>query len=346
MDKMIGSYPQVFNIGHRAIADLFLDPVLVQEKVDGSQFSFCRVVDHEVWDLHFRSKGATVLAEAPGMFKLAVENVRAIVMKDVGLLRPNHIYRGEFLAKPKHNALAYDRVPRLNIIIYDIQDGTGEFLPWGAVVAEADRLGFETVPFIHEGLVESLDQFKSYLEATSVLGGQKVEGVVVKNYLRFGLDKKPLFGKFVSEAYKEVHSKEWKNQNPGSRDIIETMTARFRSVPRWQKAVQHLRDAGALEMSPRDIGKLIAEIQADVEKECKEEIKDILWSWAWKGKLQRKVSAGLAEWWKEELLKGAFTYKDMDKVDELLTSPGYEEVPTKGPPGVNFEDEARADEGS
>ena len=78
MDKMIGSYPQVFNIGHRAIADLFLDPVLVQEKIDGSQFSFCRVVDHEVWTVYFRSKGATVLPEAPGMFKLAVEIIQPI----------------------------------------------------------------------------------------------------------------------------------------------------------------------------------------------------------------------------------------------------------------------------
>lgn len=34
------SYPSTFALGHRAIADLLLDPVLVEEKVDGSQFSF------------------------------------------------------------------------------------------------------------------------------------------------------------------------------------------------------------------------------------------------------------------------------------------------------------------
>jgi hypothetical protein len=34
------SYPKVYNMGHAAIADLLLDDVLVEEKVDGSQFSF------------------------------------------------------------------------------------------------------------------------------------------------------------------------------------------------------------------------------------------------------------------------------------------------------------------
>jgi hypothetical protein len=34
------SYPKLYAMGHRAIADLLLDDVIVQEKVDGSQFSF------------------------------------------------------------------------------------------------------------------------------------------------------------------------------------------------------------------------------------------------------------------------------------------------------------------
>lgn len=40
------SYPSIFAIGHRALAELLLDPVIVEEKVDGSQFSF-GLFDHE-----------------------------------------------------------------------------------------------------------------------------------------------------------------------------------------------------------------------------------------------------------------------------------------------------------
>lgn len=31
------SYPKLYAMGHRAIADILLDDVIVQEKVDGSQ---------------------------------------------------------------------------------------------------------------------------------------------------------------------------------------------------------------------------------------------------------------------------------------------------------------------
>ena len=34
------SYPQIYALGHRYITELLLDPVLVEEKIDGSQFSF------------------------------------------------------------------------------------------------------------------------------------------------------------------------------------------------------------------------------------------------------------------------------------------------------------------
>ena len=37
------SYPSTFALGHKALAELLLDPVLVEEKIDGSQFSWCVV---------------------------------------------------------------------------------------------------------------------------------------------------------------------------------------------------------------------------------------------------------------------------------------------------------------
>lgn len=36
------SYPQIYALGHRYLEDLLKDPVLVEEKIDGSQFSFGR----------------------------------------------------------------------------------------------------------------------------------------------------------------------------------------------------------------------------------------------------------------------------------------------------------------
>ena len=61
MSNLIHSYPTVFAIGHKMIADLFNGSVVVEEKVDGSQFSF-GVIDGE---LVCRSKGQQIVVNAP-----------------------------------------------------------------------------------------------------------------------------------------------------------------------------------------------------------------------------------------------------------------------------------------
>lgn len=292
------SYPSLYAMGHRAVRDMLLDPVIVQEKVDGSQFSFGRFGD----ELRIRSKGVEMNIDAPEkMFAKAADTVKSIGH----LLVDGWTYRGEYLQKPKHNTLAYDRVPNGHIILFDISTGLEEYASYETVGLEAERLGLEAVPLVYEGMIDSAEVFMAMLERTSVLGGQKVEGVVVKNYARFGMDKKPLFAKFVSEAFKEIHQGEWKKANPGSTDIIEAITAAVRTPARWNKAVQHLREAGTLEGSPRDIGNLIKEVQRDLDGEMREEITDRLLDWALP-KVLRGCIVGLPEWYKEQLVQQQF----------------------------------------
>lgn len=290
------SYPSTFALGHKALAELLLDPVLVEEKIDGSQFSFGVFAG----EFHARSKGATLNLIAPEkMFVRAIEVAQALPLRD------GWTYRAEYLLKSKHNALAYDRVPSQNLILFDINTAHETYLPYDEKAAEAARLGLEVVPRIFEGMVTDLDQFRRWLDAVSCLGGQKVEGLVVKNYARFGLDKKVLIGKFVSEAFKEIHAAEWKTANPGAADIVETIIRQYRTPARWAKAVQHLREAGTLEGSPRDIGLLFREVPDDIKTEAADAIRDALFAWAWP-KVQRGATAGLAEWYKAELLREQF----------------------------------------
>jgi len=301
------SYPSIFNLGHRYVADLLTSPVLVEEKVDGSQFSFGLFEENGgnvgAYDrLRVRSKGAEMHPEAPEkMFAAGVAWVR----ENAHMLKPGWTYRGEYLAKPKHNALTYDRHPRNHIILFDINPAQEEYLPWEAKAQEAERLGLEVVPRLFHGKLDTIEQFREYLTRESILGGQKIEGVVIKNYALFGQDKKVLMGKFVSEAFKEVHSKSWKADNPGKADIIQRLVEKYHGPARWQKAVIHLREQGKLDGSPRDIGLLMREVWPDIEKEEKDEIKEALYAWA-ADKIRRGVTAGLPEWYKEELLKAQF----------------------------------------
>ena len=292
------SYPKVWALGHNAIQELLFDSVLVEEKVDGSQFSF-GVFNGE---LKARSKGQELIIDAPEkMFEKAVETIKELQP----CLKDGWTYRGEFLQKPKHNALAYDRVPDRNIILFDINTDEEEYLNRDSKEDEAERLGLEIVPLIHQGAIEDAEFFKSLLDRTSILGGQKVEGVVIKNYNRFGRDKKVLMGKFVSEEFKEVHKGAWKESNPTKTDIIQSLIVTYRTPSRWGKAVQHLKESGNLDGSPKDIGNLIKEVQEDIKLECKEEIINALFGYAWP-QIQRGIVAGLPQWYKEQLMESQF----------------------------------------
>lgn len=304
---MIHSYGSIYNLGHKAVLDILRGPVVVQEKVDGSQFSFGVYPDGEyvqenLYTLRCRSKGAELHVLAPDkMFAKGVEVVQSIAH----LLTPGWTYRAEYLAKPKHNVLVYDRVPTNHLILFDVDRGEQDYMPADALGDEARRLGLEAVPPLRWGEVTDLQDFRTLLETPSILGGQKVEGVVVKNYALFGVDKKILMAKFVSEAYKEVHAAKWKSSNPTSGDVLDLLVAQYRTSARWAKAVQHLQEAGKLEGSPRDIGLLFREVPEDLKREEIDVIKDKLFTWAWP-RVQRGVCAGLAEFYKEELLKRQF----------------------------------------
>lgn len=275
--------------------------VLVEEKVDGSQFSFRKTEDGSI---AFRSKGADIIALAPQpMFGAGVKAVLDIADR----IPSGLTFRGEYLAKPKHNVLCYGRVPAQHVIIFDIQDSDGNYL--GPIEKRhlAESLGFETVKPLLIGKVADPSVLLQILDTTeSALGGPKIEGVVIKplRYDLFGTDKKCLFGKFVSEAFKESHRKEWKSPD-SHKDILQLLSDAVCSPARWEKAIQHLRDAGALEDSPKDIGVLIKEISVDTSKEEQDFIKEKLYEWAWP-QIRRRITAGFPEWYKEKLLHKQF----------------------------------------
>ena len=302
---MINSYATVFQLGHKMIADIFSSPVVLEEKIDGSSFSF-GIIDGE---LQCRSKGKQLILDAPEkMFTKAVATAQELS----SLLHPGWVYRSEFLEKPKHNVLAYERVPLKNVIIFDIDTGGENYLTPQEKMDEAHRLGLECVTAFYSGMVESMDQFMQLLETVSRLGGTRIEGLVVKNYNVFTAEKKIALGKYVSERFKEVAGGEWRRANPTDADITNQLIIRYRTPARWEKAVQHLRERGELEESPRDIGKLIHEVPDDVLRECEQDIRDRLFAHFWP-KIRRGVTVGLPEFYKEELAKKAFS----DNLEEV-----------------------------
>lgn len=114
-------------------------------------------------------------------------------------------------------------------------------------------------------------------------------------------------GKFVSEAFKEVHRAGWKKEHTG-KGRWETFVDGYRTEARWHKAIQHLREGGKLDGSPKDIGPLIKEIQKDVAEEERQTIMEFLWK-EFGQEVLRKAIAGFPEWYKEQLLAGSFGHE-------------------------------------
>ncbi len=299
---MLSSYPSIFNLGHKAVKELFNTEVLIEEKVDGSQFSFG--LKDSV--LFMRSKGAVLYEPVSDkLFKGVCEYVLSI--KDQ--LRESWTYRGEVLCRPRHNALEYERTPKHNVIIFDIERADQDFLDINEKQQEANRLDLETVPAFYIGKIDTIEELKSFFERESILGKAKIEGMVFKNYAMYGPDKKVLMGKWVSEAFKEVHHAEWKGANPNKADFFQQLIKGLSTEARWNKAIQHLREAGRLTDSPKDIGELLKEIQLDTKKEMEDELKERIFAYHWPT-LARGIIAGFPEYYKTKLAEQQFSKEE------------------------------------
>lgn len=296
----MNAFPKIFAIGDDKIKSIFDDDVEITEKIDGSQFGFGKMPGGE---LFIRSKGARIYPENPNqMFMEGVEYVLSIQNK----IPSGMYFYGEYLKNPKHNVLSYDRTPKNHIILFGCSTAGETFSQ--DYMRYAELFDLESVPVIYNGKIDNVDQILNLLDRISILGKEKIEGLVVKNYnkmIQIGNIYLPLMcGKYVAERFKEVHQKNWKSENTG-KGRFDLYKLGFQTEARWQKAVQHLRDLGDLTNTPKDIGNLLKEIHRDIEEEEKENIMKALWKF-FGGDIKRTATKGMAEWYKEQLLKRSF----------------------------------------
>lgn len=294
--QTLSSYSSPFNFGHKALEHLFDNPVVIQEKIDGSQISF-GIVEGK---LSIRSRRTEIIPSEKSMFGKAVETIQSLDLVE------GYVYRGEYLSKSKHNTIAYERVPKGNIILYDVDKGNQNYMHPFNLELESNRISLECVPYIdtipEDVTIEYLD---TLLKETSILGGAKIEGVVIKNYDQFDeRSQKVLMAKYVSSEFKEKHENDWKKRNPSQTDFIETLIELYRTEARWNKAVQHLLENGEIKGEVQDIGILLREVNIDIMNESEEEIKEQLFK-HFKKQFLRGITRGLPEWYKRKLAEEA-----------------------------------------
>lgn len=301
---MIPAYPKIFSIGSPYIPNLFKGRVEVTEKIDGSQFNFG--LDNNK-NLIMRSKGKEIYIETPEkMFQKAIDHVLLTQDKIKKQFPPETFFYSEFLNKPKHNVLNYKRVPKNHLVLFAAYLQGKGYADYQTLKKLAETLKIEVVPLLFEGEIKTVEELKHLLCLESGLGGETVEGIVVKNYSQtiFVSDQVfPSLGKYVKEQFKERHRTEW--QVKEGKGKWQAFLESFRTEARFHKAVQHLVEKGELSYTPSDIGKLLAELKRDLIEEEKETIKEDLYKF-FIDEILRKATAGFPEWYKEQLLKRAF----------------------------------------
>ena len=293
-------YTKIEAVSKMDMQNLKNGTVIIEEKIDGSQF---RVKIRKDGVLSFGSKSVDFTDEkgVEKMFQLAVDEFRKLWHGLPITLEDDMYIFAEYLQKPKQNTLCYERIPNHNIIIFDIRQ-FNKFYDYDRKKAFAQMLGLETVPLLWKGDGSELtmELIESLLKNDSILGKEKVEGVVMKNYFQFRIEPwcagDPMFAKYVRPEFTERNKENWKVQkNFLDAEIIN-------AEAKWNKARIHLKERGELENQPRDIAKLVKEVHTDIETEDKERIKDLLWE-RYGRELKSKICRGLADWYKKKLME-------------------------------------------
>ena len=301
----IKAFPKIFHVGDSMIQNLFKGKVEITEKIDGSQFAFGVNKDGEIV---MRSHGQELTnTEVPKMFKKAEEQVKRItkILSDKNI--KDVYFYCEYLEKPHHNTLTYARTPKNNLYLFGVYNVNEWISDYNMLFNFAHMIDVESPRVFDVCEINNPSDIEKYLDNESILGGTKVEGVVVKNYnepcMRGSFVIPLSMGKYVSEKFKERHDKSWNKKT--SKGKLELFIEGFRTEARWLKAVQHLKENNELENAPRDIAKLMKEIDKDIREEELVNIKNDLVKIILPD-INRKAKAGFAEWYKKMLLDNSF----------------------------------------
>jgi hypothetical protein len=284
---MIPDYGKVYALGtnweHEGILD---GEVIVEEKIDGSQFSFSVGLKGE---LAFRSRGKQLAEGDYADFKPVIEAVRHAPLP---ILSCPYVVRGEFLRSPRHNVIEYKRIPMHHLMVWELET---EQLP--KILSRRFRMeswcemaGLECTPLLYQGRISGLDDIQKLTAGCESILGGPIEGVVIKSVC--GTKR----AKVVMDAFRETTKQP--KARPTDTDFAAALGRQYSTPMRWEKAVHRLREAGEISGSPKDIAALVREIQSDMWLECEPQINAALAE-----RHRKQVSAGAVEGFAQWYLK-------------------------------------------
>lgn len=303
------SYQKILHLGDKMLDRLLEGEVEIQEKLDGS---LIRWTIHSDGNIEIGSKRMEF--NVNGIEKNFVEGANAIKeqFKNFAIDQGSTItIFGEYLKSPKQNTLAYERIPKNHIMVFDVVVSNpikgDQWMNYGDMKQFSELNGFESVPILYQGDGKTINQdfINKLLETKSVLGNELVEGIVVKNKNQYyDANKYPWLsgnwqsGKYVRKEFQERNH----GEHAGEKSGIEGLKISYGGAARWNKAIYRLRDEGKLQYNMKDMVVLLEEVKRDIIEEEKENIKEELWN-IYNRQILGSAISGLGEWYKQKLLE-------------------------------------------
>lgn len=280
---------------------------VVEEKIDGAQLTF------EVREGQLVAGSRRHVLDptrAPRRFRAVLSELRPATER----MTPGLIYRAEVVAQPQAVTLAYERPARGLAVLFDVNRPDGSFLDPDARLVEAERLGMDCVPVLHAGEVTPALLTQLIATSTPLLGGERIEGVVVK--AADDLSAGRLMGKFVADDFREVHVADWSGDTD-PRSMVQSLAFSVSTPARFRKMVAAMAEDGVLTGTRSDIGEFCRRTIANVAEEEGEELRE-QWHAYWEQRpkanhtgasammknLNRQVNDSAAIWFKTELAEG------------------------------------------
>jgi hypothetical protein len=283
----------------------------VQEKLDGSQFTFVLNPDYNPEDpkspqLLFYNKGGAI--NPTNKIFLKAMNMLNVLAK-TGRMSSQYVYHGEAICSTNHGVVKYERVPKYYVVLYDLTTLDGKYQHPATMKAEATRLGLEAAPVLYFNFDRSISPYEvcqrlvdeiAAGKIKSMLGGTP-EGVVLKHESFVSRGKTVATKlKLVTPAFRESHAMKQHKEQATPASSIEEIGKAYSLEARFHKSYQHLRDAGKLKHVMEDVIKIKEELDDDLERECRDEIMMYLWA-ELAPYVKRACRTGFDDWYKNKL---------------------------------------------
>ena len=262
-------YPKIKHLGTDELSDIFDGTVVVQSKVDGANFHFWL----DDGKLVFGSRNKSMEGKTDPKGWLGMVPVLEAFGKYPDKFNPYYQYYGESMQR---HTIIYESIT--DFVGYDILNvETGLFLNWKDAKNEFESIGlqFINVHFERHGSEITIEELEKCIEKSPYRKNGD-EGIVVKNYDKLNKHGDVLFGKIVTDNFKEMNRKVFKgtNQTHKTFDSNVLLADTYCTEARIEKMVYSLVDEGhKLDMSMMSI--LFNAVTKDIFIENISEIYDL-----------------------------------------------------------------------